>query len=123
MQFITDETHTFIVIYQLVLCNKLKIMNDTIKKMAMASLGLAIVGAKKVQNIANEVSDKADFGEKEFNEFVDKLAQEAQNTQQELKNKIKEEVKAYMDQMNYASNKEVEDLKNRVAELEAKLKA
>lgn len=96
-------------------------MEISAKKLALAGLGLAVVGKKKIKEIFKNIEEQAGNSEKEMKLFFNELLKEGENAKKELDKNIKEKIDLYLNKVDLARKKEIDNLKNKVKELEEEI--
>lgn len=97
-------------------------MIDLLKKTVLTGIGLATLGAEKIEEYAKKMAEESKLAEAEGKKFVDDIMKESEAARKNLETKINELVKTALDRMDLTSKKEVEELKKKLADLEEQLK-
>jgi polyhydroxyalkanoate synthesis regulator phasin len=92
-----------------------------IQKSLLFSVGLASFTKEKAEKILNEMVEKGEVGRDEAKDFLTDLLERGQQEKAALQNTVKAEVEKVIQNMGLATKQEVEDLKNKITLLEAKL--
>lgn len=92
-----------------------------IQKSIMFSVGLAAFTKEKAEKMVNELVEKGEVGRDEAKDFLNDLLEKGQQEKDALQNTVKNEVEKVIHNMGLATKQEVEDLKNKITLLEAKL--
>lgn len=96
-------------------------MKDTIKKGLALGLGLAVVTKEQAEKVVDDLVEKGELSKQESREFVDDLVKRGQTTKNVIDEKINEKMDRFKADMNVATQDELDDLKKRIEELEAKV--
>ena len=87
----------------------------------MISLGLAIMGKEKVEEVAKEFKKRGLLSEKTGKEFVDDIVAKAEKEEKELTGKIQETIRKTLAKMNIPSKLDIDKLRKEVSKLEKKI--
>lgn len=96
-------------------------MVDLIKKAFYTGLGLAVLTKEKAEEMVKDIAQQAKLSEQEGKELVDSLMKQSDRARQDFQGKVDEAVMAVVSRLHLATREEVEGLRARVAELEAKV--
>ncbi|MCI4668793.1 MAG: hypothetical protein MRZ79_11705 [Bacteroidia bacterium] len=96
-------------------------MEDFFKKFLYTGVGLASLTAEKLQESIDDLVGKGKLSEKEGKKILNNFYDSTEAKKDEFESKLKEIADQMKDRFNFASLAEVDQLKARVAELEAKL--
>jgi polyhydroxyalkanoate synthesis regulator phasin len=94
-------------------------MRDLIHKILYTGIGMAALTEKKAQELVSEMVKQGEVSAEEGKNLVRELMDRAKAQAEETRKLIVEE----MDKVRWPSRKEFEELKKRLAELEARLAA
>jgi polyhydroxyalkanoate synthesis regulator phasin len=97
-------------------------MVDILKKALLASVGVAYLTKDKIEEVGKKIVADANVNEAEARKFVEELVQKSTEAKSSLEKSIAEKVQAALHGLNLSTQKEMEELKRRIAELEAQLK-
>jgi len=97
-------------------------MQDFMKKAILIGAGLAAVTTEKMKELVDELVKKGEMSEKEAREALEELKEKSQHIRDEWEHKIEEITEAAMKRMNIPTRREMEELKERLARLEAAAK-
>ena len=93
----------------------------TVKKVFLAGIGFLSIGAKKMESVFHDYSERGsqmkDEGEKAFRE----LMEEAGKSKVEVSARVKKEIKNIMNKMDLATKDDIENLIKKIKELEEKI--
>lgn len=96
-------------------------MKNTIKKGLALGLGLAVLTKEQVEKVVDELVEKGEISRQESREFFNDLVQKGESAKTELDDKISQKLDEFKAEMNVATKEEVEDLKERIEQLEKQL--
>lgn len=96
-------------------------MEDFFKKFLYTGVGLASLTAEKLQESIDDLVGKGKLSEKEGKKILNDFFDSTEAKKDEFESRLKEMADQMMDRFNFASQNEIEELRNRIAELEAKL--
>ncbi|HNR86872.1 MAG TPA: hypothetical protein PKM65_00870 [Spirochaetota bacterium] len=97
-------------------------MIDVLKKTVLTGIGLATLGAEKIEEYAKKIAEDSKLAESEGKKFVDELLRDSEIARKNLEAKINELITTALDRMDLTSKKEVEELKKKLADLEEQLR-
>lgn len=97
-------------------------MENLIKKLTYAGLGFVALSSKKAQELATDIAEKTNLSEEEGKKLVEDLQAESEKMRGDLDETIQSVVNKTIKRLNIPDQEDYEQLKNRVSELEAKLK-
>jgi polyhydroxyalkanoate synthesis regulator phasin len=101
---------------------KSEIMEETIKKIFYTGIGAAVLSKEKMEKWAQDWSDKSKEKEEVGKKFFEEMSEESSKAALELKSNIKTYVGELLDKSGLATKHDVEELKQKIADLENKLK-
>jgi polyhydroxyalkanoate synthesis regulator phasin len=96
-------------------------MFELIEKVVMTTIGVAAITQKKAEELVCEMKDKYKMSEDEGKQFVEKLQTMARENKDKVREMAEVEVQKVVERLGLASTDEVERLKKRVQDLEARL--
>ncbi len=96
-------------------------MEDVFKKFLYTGLGLAALTIEQVQKGVDELVSNKKISKEEGRKIVEDVMQKTTSKKEELEGQFKKMAEEVMEKFSFSRNKEIEDLKNRVTILEAKL--
>ncbi|HOS39138.1 MAG TPA: hypothetical protein PLG31_05340 [Spirochaetota bacterium] len=97
-------------------------MIDVLKKTVLTGIGLATLGAEKIEEYAKKIAEDSKLAESEGKKFVDELLRDSEIARKNLEAKINELITTALDRMDLTSKKEEEELKKKLADLEEQLR-
>lgn len=97
-------------------------MVDQIKKAMFASIGLAYVTAEKVQELGKKIVNEAKLSEDEGRKFVEDLQARATEARTAASAFVAKQVQETMRKLDLPTRAEVAELKQKIADLEAKVR-
>jgi polyhydroxyalkanoate synthesis regulator phasin len=96
-------------------------MLELIEKVVMTTIGVAAITQKKAEELVCEMKDRYKMSEEEGKQFVEKLQTMAKENKDKVREMAEAEVQKVVERLGLVSVDEVERLKKRVEELEARL--
>lgn len=93
---------------------------DELKKLLLTAVGAAAISMEKAEDALKELMEKGSLTVKEGKELQEELRRRRKDAQASLVEK--EDLLHMMNELSFADKREVDDLKERIASLEAKLK-
>jgi len=94
---------------------------DVVKKAMLLGLGAISLTKEKVEEAVDDLIRRGEVSRKERFKMVDKLLKEAERQEEELTGKISETVQKAITQIGLAAKKDLEDVSNRLAEIEKRI--
>jgi len=97
---------------------------DIIKNFIYAGVGLATTTTEKAKETINELVEKGKISDTEGKKIMDEFFKSTENTKEEFEakwKKLNETLTSKLDFIKHKESEEVEKLKKKIAELEAKL--
>lgn len=96
-------------------------MEDIFKKFLYTGLGLAALTVEQIQKGVDELVSNKKISKEEGRKIVEDVVQKTTSKKEELEGQFKKLTEEVMERFSFSRNKEIEDLKKRVAILEAKI--
>jgi polyhydroxyalkanoate synthesis regulator phasin len=96
-------------------------MLELFEKVAMTTIGVAAITQKKAEELVAEMKDRYKLSEDEGRNLVDRIQSMARENRDKVREMAEIEVKKVVDRLGLVSVDELEQLKKRVQELEARL--
>ena len=96
-------------------------MLELIEKVVMTTIGVAAITQKKAEELVAEMKDRYKLSEEEGKNLVEKIQSMARENREKVQEMAEAEVKKVVDRLGLVSVDELERLKKRVQELEARL--
>jgi len=96
-------------------------MLELIEKVVMTTIGVAAITQKKAEDMVAEMKDRYKLSEEEGKNMVEKIQSMARENREKVREMAEVEVKKGVDRLGLGSVDELEQLKKRVQELEARL--
>lgn len=93
---------------------------DELKKLLLTAVGAAAISMEKAEDALKELMEKGSLTVKEGKELQEELRRRKKDTESSTMDK--EHLLHMMNELSFADKREVDDLKERIASLEAKLK-
>lgn len=97
-------------------------MIETLKKMMLTGVGVAAMSKEKVEEWAKKIAEESKLAEEEGKKFVNDIVKQSEEAKKSLEEQVNSIVKKTMDKLGLHSKQEIDELKNRIDELEKKLK-
>ena len=97
-------------------------MVEILKKALLASVGVTYLTKDKIEEVGKKILQDAHVNETEGRKFVDELVKKSVEAKSSLEKTVAEKIQAALHAMNLPTRNDVNELKNRIAELEAQLK-
>lgn len=96
-------------------------MIDLIKKTLLAGVGMTLMTADKVEQVAREIANAAQLSADKGQEFVDEAVARAKKGRQELEATVQRVVRQALEKANLPTRDDVAQLAARIDELEQRL--
>ena len=96
-------------------------MFDLIKKALLTGVGLGVMTKEKVEELAAELSKKADLTEKQGEALIADLLVESEKAAQALDGKVSAAVRRALEKMEIVTKRDVTALEERIAEVEQRV--
>ena len=96
-------------------------MLELFEKVVMTTIGVAAITQKKAEELVSEMKDRYKLSEDEGKHLVEKIQSMARENREKVQQMAEVEVQKVVDRLGLVSVDEVERLKKRVQELEARL--
>jgi polyhydroxyalkanoate synthesis regulator phasin len=97
-------------------------MVEILKKVLLASVGLTYLTKDKIEDVGKKILQDAHVNETEGRKFVDELVKKSVEAKSSLEKTVTEKIQSALHAMNLPTRNDVNELKNRIAELETQLK-
>lgn len=97
-------------------------MFDILRKALLAGVGVTYLTKDKIEEIGKKIAQDAKISEEEARKFVDELVKKSMEAKVSLEKTVSEKIQTTIHAMNLPTSKDVDELKNRIAELESQLK-
>jgi polyhydroxyalkanoate synthesis regulator phasin len=97
-------------------------MVEILKKALLASIGVTYLTKDKIEEVGKKILKDAQVNETEGRKFVDELVKKSVEAKSSLEKSVVDKIQAALHAMNLPTRKDVDELKNRIAELETQLK-
>jgi polyhydroxyalkanoate synthesis regulator phasin len=89
-------------------------MIDLIKKTMLAGVGLAAMTKDKVEELAEELTEKGELSEKEAKELVEDLLKRSKRAKKDLNKKMEDVVTKVLKKMDVATKKDIARLDRKI---------
>ncbi|MBL0712848.1 MAG: hypothetical protein JJV98_04030 [Desulfosarcina sp.] len=89
-------------------------MIDLIKKTILAGVGLAAMTKDKVEELAEELTEKGELSEKEAKELVEDLLERSKQAKKDLNKKMEDVVTKVLKKMDVATKKDIAQLDRKI---------
>ncbi len=96
-------------------------MLDLFKKTVLASIGTAAITKSKVQETMQHLVEQGKISTEEAEHLTREMAENGENELGEIRKQFRESIKKVLQEMNVANNQEVQELRERVENLEKKV--
>ena len=96
-------------------------MLELIEKVVMTTIGVAAITQKKAEELVAEMKERYKLSEEEGKNLVEKIQSMARENREKVREMAEAEVKKVVDRLGLVSVDELEQLKKRVQDLEARL--
>lgn len=96
-------------------------MSDVFKNFLYAGVGLAAMTTEKIQATVDELVEKGKISDSEGKKIVEDFLSNTEGRKSEFEDKLRTVSEEVISKFDFMKNKEVDELKARVEELEAKL--
>ncbi|AEE97052.1 phasin family protein [Mahella australiensis] len=96
-------------------------MKDKLKKAFLIGIGAMAATGEKIDELVDELVAKGDVTAEEGKKILDEYKEKVKANQQDMSNKVKEELSKMLDKMNLATKKDLEEIKVRLDAIERKL--
>ena len=96
-------------------------MLELIEKVVMTTIGVAAITQKKAEELVAEMKDKYKLSEDEGKNLVERIQTMARENREKVKEMAEVEVQKVVERLGLVSVEELERLKKRVQDLEARL--
>jgi polyhydroxyalkanoate synthesis regulator phasin len=97
-------------------------MVEILKKAVLATVGITYLTKDKIEEVGKKILQDAHVNETEGRKFVDELVKKSAEAKSSLEKTVTDKIQAALHAMNLPTSKDINELKNRIAELEAHLK-
>jgi polyhydroxyalkanoate synthesis regulator phasin len=97
-------------------------MFDILRKALLAGVGVTYLTKDKIEEIGKKIAQDAKVSEAEGRKFVDELVKKSLEAKGSLEKTVAEKIQTAIHAMNLPTRKDVDELKSKIAKLEAHLK-
>ncbi|MGB7569456.1 MAG: phasin family protein [Chitinivibrionales bacterium] len=94
-------------------------MFDILRKALLAGVGVTYLTKDKIEEVGKKIAQDAKVSEAEGRKFVDELVKKSLEAKGSLEKTVAEKIQTAIHAMNLPTRKDVDELKSRIAELEA----
>ncbi len=94
--------------------------SDLANKLLLATLGLAALTKEKARKLLKELTGREKVSKADASAFVGELLERGKETQKKLGEVVKREVARILAKVDFASKRDIAELKERIEKLEAK---
>jgi polyhydroxyalkanoate synthesis regulator phasin len=98
-------------------------MNDLIKRGLLIGLGATVIGKEKADKFFNDLSKSGGVAGGEIKSFLDSLSDKGKTKQEQWQNDLRKDMTDAIKDLGFVTADEYNQLKEKVNELEAKVKA
>jgi len=95
---------------------------DFIKNMLYMAVGYASIEKEKIEQFTKDLTEKGKLTEEEGKKMINELIQRSKEVKEDIEGKIENVSKEIYDTLHLATKEEIEALKQRISDLEAKFK-
>ena len=92
-------------------------MIDLIKKTMLAGVGLAAMTKDKVEELAEELTEKGELSEKEAKELVEDLLKRSKQAKKDLNKKMEDVVTKVLKKMDVATKQDIARLDKKISNI------
>ena len=96
-------------------------MFDLIKKALLTGVGLGVMTKEKIEELAAELSKRADLTEKQGEALIADLLVESEKATRALDNKVSAAVRSALEKMEMATKRDVAALEEKIVAIEQRL--
>ncbi|WP_227762354.1 phasin family protein [Zhaonella formicivorans] len=96
-------------------------MLDLMRRAMHVGIGALSLTREKAEQLMDELVKKGEMSQSEAKEFIENLIERGKQEQAEIRNMIRQEVQKFQEEFPLVSRKEVKELEERIAKLEAML--
>jgi len=96
-------------------------MFEILRKALLAGVGVTYLTKDKIEEVGKKIAQDAKVNEAEGRKFVDELVKKSMEAKDSLEKTVADKIQTAVHAMNLPTRKDVDDLKSRIAELEANL--
>jgi len=93
-------------------------MEETLKKLVYAGVGLAAQATEKIEETVKDLINKGKISDKEGKKIVDDFFKKSEKKKDSYENKFKKAIEDVTAKFNYVSRKDFDALVKRIAKLE-----
>lgn len=93
------------------------------KDMLATGLGAVFLTKDKIEEMVQNLVEEGSVSKKEAEELVDNMVEKAKKQREDIKNKVKSEVKNEFEKAGFSRQEEVKNLKQKVDTLELQVKS
>lgn len=97
-------------------------MFDILRKALLAGIGVTYLTKDKIEDVGKKIAQDAKVSEAEGRKFVDELVKKSLEAKESLEKAVAEKVQTAVHAMNLPTRKDVDELKSKIAQLEAQFK-
>jgi len=95
-------------------------MHEFLKKTLLTGVGIAILTKEKIEELAKKIATEAKMSEEEGKKLVDELVKKSEEAKKNLETRVEEMVKKTLVKFNVPTQKDLDEIKNRLDNLEQK---
>ncbi len=94
---------------------------DTVKKIAYTGIGLAFMTGDAIRDTAKRIAEEREMSEEEGKRLIEEMTKRTEEARKNLEDRIDNRVREYLDKVGVPKEDQIKTLKERIAELEAKV--
>lgn len=98
-------------------------MFELFKKTMVTGLGAMLFTKEKAEELVNELVEQGRINREEAEEIIDSLVAEIEKESNNTKNKMKQEMKEFLDKVGLKNDEEITKLKGEIKDLELEMEA
>ncbi len=98
-------------------------MANVLKNALYTSVGFAALVTEKVQDLVDDLVNQRKISKDEGEKIVSEFWKDTESRKEEVEDKLSKTVENVLQKFDFLTGKDVEDLRERIEELEAKVKA
>jgi polyhydroxyalkanoate synthesis regulator phasin len=96
-------------------------MFEILRKALLAGVGVTYLTKDKIEEVGKKIAQDAKVSEAEARKFVNELVKKSLEAKGSLEKTVAEKIQTAVHAMNLPTRKDVDELKSKIAKLEAKL--
>ncbi len=93
-------------------------MKEFLEKTFLTGIGIALMTKDKIEELGKKVQAELKMPEEEGRKFMNEMLKKSEEAKKNLEKKIEESVKKYLEKLDVATKKDLQDIKERLDKLE-----